>query len=303
MADTTESLRVLVLTGGPDRERDVSIASGREVARALRDAGHHVTLADITPDQTEALDSTCDVIFPALHGKFGEGALPHLLERTGIAYVGSGTRASQVAIDKAATKKVARERGVPTPDYELVGAAAAITIEPPVVIKALTEGSSFGMAICHTAEAIASARSDLHQRFAVLMAERFVAGRELTVSIVDDQVLPLLEIVPATDYYDFDAKYVRDDTAYRFDIDLPELTRHTIEGHALTMHQALGCRHLSRVDFIVDDQRVPWFLEVNTMPGMTTHSLLPKAAAEVGMNMSVLCDKLVRLALEQSVGR
>ncbi len=303
MADSSESLHVLVLTGGPDREREVSIASGREVARALQNAGHQVTLADITPDQTEALDNACDVIFPALHGKFGEGALPHLLDRSGIPYVGSGTRASQIAIDKAATKKLARQHDVPTPDYELVGAAAAITIEPPLVLKALTEGSSFGMAICHTAEQLEAARGDLHGAFAILMVERFVAGREITVGIVDDRPLPMIEIVPTTDYYDFDAKYIRDDTQYRFDIDLPEAVREAINQHAVVMHQALGCRHLSRVDFILDEQMAPWFLEVNTMPGMTTHSLLPKAAAETGMNMSVLCDKLVRLAFEPSAGR
>lgn len=303
MADTSASLNVLILTGGPDRERDVSIASGREVCRALRDAGHHVTLADIIPQDTSALDTPCDVIFPAIHGRYGEGELPHLLERHGTPYVGSGPRASQLAIDKATTKRIARHHHVPTPEHELIGASAAMPFEAPVVLKALTEGSSFGMAICHTNEDVERERPALHRDFAILMAERFVTGREVTVGIVGEQALPMIQIVPATSYYDFDAKYVRDDTQYLFEIDLPESVQNQVADHALVMHKALQCRHLSRVDFIVDDQHVPWFLELNTLPGMTTHSLLPKAAARMEMNMSVLCDRLVRLALDEADGR
>ena len=278
--------------------------SANEVVKALQQAGHTVELRDITPDDTGALELECDVIFPAMHGRFGEGgALQRLLNQTGKPYVGSDVKPSHIAIDKCASKQVAQQQGVPTPAFQQIGATGELQLGPPLVIKALTEGSSFGVFICHDAEQVAHAREQLHHQYAILMAEQYTPGRELTVGIVDAAALPVIEIIPQAEFYDYATKYDRDDTRYEFDIDLPQALLDQVSEHALTIHRAIGCRHLSRVDFMVDaDQRL-WFLEINTMPGMTTHSLVPKAAVQAGMPMDVMCDRLVRLALRDGAGR
>ncbi len=296
---TDSPLKILVLGGGPDREREVSLKSAASVAAALRKAGHEVIESDVGPDDLKGLDTPCDVVFPVLHGRWGEGgALQRILDGKGVKYVGSKPRAAWVAMDKCASKQVAERAGVMTPAYQQLGPTTPLTMQPPMAIKALTEGSSYGVWICKTAADVDDARKKLHSHFAFGMAETYVAGREITVGILDQQVLPPIWIRPATDHYDHEAKYFRDDTRYEFDLQLPEATVEQLKKAAWTVFTAIGCRHLSRVDFIVDDQNRLWFLEINTLPGFTDHSLLPKAAAKVGYEMPRLCDLLVRLALK-----
>lgn len=300
MMNTKQSpCRVLVLAGGPDRERQVSLRSGACVAEALRQAGHTVIQRDITSADLAALNETFDVVFPVLHGPFGEGGpLQKILEQRGVRFVGSTSRAARKAIDKFTTKQYADELDIPTPAYQQLGPSATLELAPPLVLKPLTEGSSFNVAICRTDEQVQRARDQLHAHHAVLLAEAYVAGRELTVSIVDHEALPLIEILPAADFYDFDAKYDRNDTQYAFDPDLPAGLAEQLTEDALKLYDGLGCEHVGRVDFIVDDAGRRWILEINTMPGFTDHSLLPKAAARAGMPMPALCDRLVRLALQ-----
>jgi len=299
-----DTLRVLVLGGGPDRERPVSLKSAASVAAALRTAGHEVIEADIHPDDDSALDTPCDVVFPVLHGRFGEGGpLQRMLDAHRLPYVGAGARASATAIDKCASKRVAEKENIPTAPYQLLGPSTPITLEAPMVIKALTEGSSFGMAICKTQREAIAARAEMLEHFSFQLAERFVPGREITVGIVGDAPLPAIEIIPAVEFYDYEAKYQRDDTRYEFEIDLPEQTLTTITDDAVKLYKAIGCRHLGRVDFIVDEAGDHWFLEINTMPGFTDHSLLPMAAARAQMDMAALSDRLVRLALNDASGR
>lgn len=283
--------------------------SGGEIAAALEYAGHIVRTRDIRPEDLSALDEfndwPGDVIFPALHGKWGEGGgLQHILDERGLPYVGTGGAAAELCMDKRRTKLALDADGLPTPPFEVLCVGEPCTLEPPVVVKPIDEGSSIDMAICHTAEQIHTARRDFRDRHTHLLVEKYIAGKELTVSILGgfpdgERALPVIEIVPATEFYDYEAKYTRDDTAYRFgaDIGLPDWVLEECQRLALAAHHELGARHLSRVDFMVDGQQQPWILELNTLPGFTTHSLLPMAARKAGIEMPQLVDQLVRLAV------
>ena len=289
--------RVLVLGGGPDAERPVSLISAAAVATALRRAGHEAIESDIGPEDASPLHVDVDVIFPVLHGPFGEGGpLQHMLEACGRPYVGCGPEAAAAAMDKTVAKAAAEAMGIQTPSAQTLGAVADLRLAAPLVLKPLDSGSSCGVVICLTDDEVQAAAGDLIGEHGRVMAETFIRGAELTVGILDGEALPPIQIVPSTSFYDYQAKYDRDDTQYRFEIDLPESVLETMATQALGVHEAMGCRDLSRVDFMVDDQFVPWFLEINTMPGFTDHSLLPMAAAKSGLSMDQLCDRLVQLA-------
>ena len=303
-------LKVLVLRGGPDREREVSLLSGAQVAQALRDAGHTVYERDITPDDLSALDDAkqlgARVVFPVMHGPWGEGGpLQAILEERGFAYVGCKQKAARLCMDKWATKQVLQEHGLPTAEAELLSKGEKRSLSAPCVVKALDEGSSYALSICHTDDEADAALESLFKDHDRLMVERFVAGKELTVGILEPLdapekpggALPPIHIVPAVEFYDYEAKYTRDDTQYKFDIDLPDACIQGVSDHALAAFKAMGCRHLARIDFIVDEQLNAYILEANTMPGFTSHSLLPKAAQQAGLTFPDLCDRLVRLAL------
>jgi D-alanine-D-alanine ligase len=295
----------MVLAGGPDRERAVSLVGGGQVAAALRNAGHDVLQRDIMPDDLSALDAFADwagdVIFPVLHGRWGEGGgLQRILSDRDLAYVGSGPAAASLCINKHLTKLTVAGHGVKTPEAQLILPGQKRKIPAPVVIKALEEGSTLGLAICKTEQQADDAQTSLSAEYPRLLAERYVPGKELTVGVLADEngdpaALPVIHIVPAGEYYDYDAKYERDDTQYLFDIDLPDETLEQVRDWSLTAYRTLGVRHLCRVDFMVDEFNRPWFIEVNTMPGFTTHSLLPMAAARSGLNLAQLTDRLVRL--------
>ena len=302
----------MVLAGGPDRERPVSFMSGHEVAGALRQAGHEVVEFDINPSDLEALvwfaEWSGDVVFPVLHGPWGEGGgLQQILDERRLPYVGSRTQAARKGMDKYETKQTLVQRGLPTPAFEKLTRDDQSALEPPVVVKAIREGSSFDLAICHDASAVDTDVADLFQRHEHLLFEKFVAGIELTVGVIGAVgepavALPPIQIVPATDYYDYEAKYNRDDTQYLFDIDLPSKVLAELAEQALLVHEAVGCRHLSRVDFIADEAERLWVLEINTLPGFTRHSLLPKAAQQAGISMESLVDRLVQWAAAEGPG-
>jgi len=305
----TEKLKVLVLAGGPDRERAVSLVGGGQVADALREAGHDVTQRDIMPDDLSALDDFVaqggDIIFPVLHGRWGEGGgLQKELNQRDLCYVGCGPAAAGLCMNKHLTKLTVAEHGIQTPESELLLPGNDRTLKAPVVIKALEEGSTLGLEICKTEAEAEAARTALLNDYPRLLAERYVPGKELTVGVIAGDegpgagptALPVIQIVPAGECYDYDAKYERDDTRYLFEIDLPDETLQQVRAWSLAAYQVLGVRHLCRVDFMVDAEGRPWFIEVNTMPGFTTHSLLPMAAAKAGLILAQLVDRLVRLA-------
>lgn len=303
-------MKVMVLAGGPDREHEVSLHSGACVAAALEAAGHDVRVANLTPEDESALDQfqqwAGDCIFPALHGRWGEGGgAQTLMEKRNLNYVGSTPLVAELCMDKHRSKLVIQDHDIPTPPWQILTPGEVCSLEPPVVVKPIDEGSSIELTICHDEKTRDRAIHELNQHHPRVLVERYIKGREMTVGILaceppkaGQDALPIIEIVPKTAFYDYQAKYLRDDTEYRFDIDVPVKTLQRIHEHALAAHSALAARHLSRVDFILDDQGTPWFLEINTMPGFTDHSLLPKAAAKSSLAMTQLCDRLVRLACD-----
>jgi len=311
--------RVLVLGGGPDAEREISIASATAVHQGCLDAGLDATLEIIDrPTLSKIKEWDTDVIFPALHGRFGEGgALQFLLEQSNHPFVGCKAQAARLAMDKMGTKLIASRFSIPTPAAVIFDPAdtrypneSFCPLELPVIIKPVADGSSVGLHLCNDEpqwhEAVAQIAKDLESNpNRVYMIERMVHGRELTVSMLASangelETLPIIEISPAQGVYDFDAKYTRNDTRYTPNPDLPIHAIDGIRQHARLMSVALGVRHLARVDFLYSEDGHWALLEVNTMPGFTKSSLMPMAASANGMEMPELCAHLVECALQDS---
>jgi D-alanine-D-alanine ligase len=305
-----KKLNITLLCGGISAEREVSLMTGTQIAEALRTVGHRVWQSDISPDNLAALDrKPCDLIFPALHGAFGEdGQLQHILEARGIPFVGSGEAASRLGMDKAATKSALLEHNIPTANWQIVyqqkfkdSWSPAAGVGFPCVVKPISEGSSVGCKICLTLEQARAHLAEALPRYGAMMVEQFIEGFELTVGVLDDQTLPVIWIKPATTFYDYEAKYTREDTQYVFDIPLPEAVLSQVRAASLATHRCVGCRHLSRVDVMVDKHSCePFVLEINTMPGFTGHSLVPKAAQKAGIPFTELCDRLAKMALREA---
>lgn len=302
---------VLVLGGGPDAEREVSLNSAREVAAALRgrfDVTERV-IDRVTIDDLRSMPG--DVIFPALHGRWGEGGpLQDLLELDARPYVGSRPRPARLAMDKIATLHAAATIGIPTtPTAILDPRDDGSPIDLPIVVKPVHDGSSVGLHICRTLHdwdaALAAVRDDLRQHpDRSYMIEPYILGSELTVGLLDNQPLPIIRIEAASGVYDYDAKYLRDDTRYVIDPDLPPGVDAQVKHWAVQLACALGVRHVARVDFMLASEGphagVPILLEINTMPGFTTHSLVPMAARATGLDMAALCARLIKLALRDA---
>jgi len=292
--------------GGVGEERDISIRSGNCVAGALKQSGFSVVTSDVGPDNLDILeDGSIDVFFIALHGRFGEdGQLQQILEDRALVYTGSGPEASRLAFDKLAGKKRFIEAGIDTP--------AAIEFNPDIdvvrfenqlrrladrfVIKPLRQGSTIGISIADDPGAAIEAARKCSSEFGDCMIEQFIPGRDITVGILCDEALPIIEVRSKNGFYDYHAKYIDEETQFLFDtIDQPSLTA-GIDAAALDSFNVLGCRHFGRVDFILGDDGIAYVLEVNTIPGLTTHSLLPKAAAKAGLSMNDLCIKIIEAA-------
>jgi D-alanine-D-alanine ligase len=300
---------VLVLGGGPDAEREVSLDSSRGIADALRASERfeveYREIGRLERGELGALPG--EVIFPALHGPWGEGGpLQELLLRDGRPFVGVGPGAARLAMDKVATKTIAASSGVPvTPTAIFNPDDSGCPLALPVVCKPVHEGSSVCLTLVRNreqwAEAAAAMAADLADRPGrIYMIEPLIEGLELTVGIVCGRPLPIVQINPADGVYDYQAKYHRDDTKYIVAPGLPPgRTEHVIDA-AMRIAGALGAAELARVDFILDRAGRPWPLEVNTMPGFTSHSLLPMAARASGLNMTRLCERLVDSALARS---
>lgn len=298
-------LRITVLAGGPGGERAVSLQSGAGVTAALRKLGHHVTVGDIDPGNLSALDDPADFIFIALHGEFGEdGRLQAELERRGLPFNGSGSQASRLAMDKVETKRIAQTHGIPTPAYCVVKAneanRALREVGVPAMVKPAASGSSVDMALVRTPEKLRQAAASVAEKYGEALVEKYIPGRELTVGILGDLALPPCEIRTRREFYDYEAKYVDDDTQYLFDIDLPDALLSRVQALALQAHHAVGCEVISRVDWMIEDTTMqPYLLEINTLPGFTGHSLVPKAAARIGISFESLCQRIIELSIER----
>ena len=299
-----DSMRITVLAGGPSSERDISLTSGRAVAAALKDAGHTVHFADVTPEDLSGLDIPCDAVFPTLHGAWGEsGELQALLEDRGIPFVGSGSAASRLGMDKVQTKTAWQQAGLPTPPFQLVTEPSVRTAPGPCVVKPVDGGSSIDTflrkAPAEEPVDIEGPVSYLVAKYGRCMVEGFVDGFEMTVGILFDRPLPPIWIDPAEgQWFDYQQKYNAVGGAlHRFDLP-PVVTGddtfvERLQAIAVEAHAVVGCRDLSRVDVIIDRAGGIHLLEINTMPGFTGRSLLPDAAREAGIDFVTLCDALV----------
>ena len=304
-------MRITVLHGGPSQEREVSLVSGRAVAEGLKHAGHEVFLADITPGELSALDKPCDVVFPALHGEFGEsGELQAILEKRGMDFVGSGSHASSIAIDKLSTKEVWVSHGIPTPAWRTVrktdlqdatsnkspNASFNAGFDQPAVVKALGSGSSIDVFVCKDAKDVRACVEKVVTGHGKALVEQLIVGTEITVGVLFDRVLSPIKIEPKNEFFDFESKYTAGGAKHNFDTGLPEHLIQQIQQTVLRAHRCLGCRHLSRVDVMIDPANNFYLLEINTMPGFTPVSLLPEMAQKEGIGFSELVDQLVRAA-------
>ncbi|MCC6285952.1 MAG: D-alanine--D-alanine ligase [Phycisphaerales bacterium] len=303
--------KVLVLMGGPDAEHEVSVQSGAGVAGALR-ASERVevierVIREMDLPSLRALPG--EVIFPVLHGPFGEGGpMQDLLEADGRPFVGCRAPAARLGMDKLATKVLAATLGVPVLTAAVLNPGDTVCpIGLPAVIKPVHEGSSVGLHLCRDAQSWEGAIRDVFSEgrgaHRANMVERMASGRELTLGLLDGSALPLIEIIPASGVYDYEAKYTRDDTRYVVNPVLPLGVGERIARHGQMLSRAIGVRHLARVDFLLDGAGTAWCLEVNTLPGFTSHSLFPMAAAAVGLRMPDLCVRLVELALRDASRR
>lgn len=307
--------KVAVLMGGRSLERSVSLMSGRRVARALADKGHDVLTLDIDENLVPTLlESKPDLVYIALHGKYGEdGTIQELLEIIDIPYTGPGPLSSIIGFNKVLTKELFKANGVPTPEYftlssstfEEMGASRLLSIAwkklgSPVVVKPAAQGSALGVRIVEKEEELAGALVSALGYDERVLLERYVEGREVSVSVVGHdppQALPAVEVEPRSGFFDFESRYTPGKTEYFVPARIPDDVAREVERLALKAHGLLMCRDLSRVDMIIGTDGVPYLLELNISPGMTETSLLPLAAQAAGLSFADLVERLVELAL------
>ncbi len=296
----SEKLHITVMLGGPSAEREVSLRTGAAVAQSLRSLGHQVDELDPKMPGWQLPEGT-QVVFLALHGTYGEdGTVQAALEQLGMPYTGCGVAASKLAFNKVLTKQRCLETGVPTaafavfssPDEPMPG-----HLQPPLVIKPVRQGSSVGLQFVDTKEQWPTALREALAHDTEVLAEERIMGRETTVGILGEQVLPVVEVRPKEGSYDYTNKYTAGRTEYLCPAPFDEVTTQRIQAAALGAFKAVGGRDYARVDVMVRENGDPVVLEVNTLPGMTETSLLPKAAAAAGITYSGLCQRMINLAL------
>ncbi|HNX26227.1 MAG TPA: D-alanine--D-alanine ligase [Phycisphaerae bacterium] len=302
---------ITVLMGGISSEREVSINSGTAIADALEKVGHTVTRADISPQDTSALDREgMDLVFIALHGEFGEsGEVQQLCEDRKLRYTGSGPHASAMGMDKAAAKMIIRQGGLRTADWAVIEEydsqdaidAKLAPLGKSLVVKPVDSGSSVDVHLCKGRAGLRESLASVVDIYGRALVETFIEGREFSVSLLIDRALPVMEIKSTHEMFDYEAKYVDNTTTFTFEHDLPEKVQAEMRCMALSMFNLLGCRDFSRVDFMVDRENKPYILEINTIPGFTSHSQLPSAARRIGMEMTGLVDLVVREAMKRDI--
>ena len=297
--------KIAVLMGGPGSERDVSMATGKGVAKALRSLGVEVTEIDVKGADFTLPDDV-ELAFLTIHGTFGEdGQLQQILEDRGVPYTGEGVEGSAIAFDKIRSKAAFRDHDVPTPYWQIINANQRPTIPVPLVIKAPRQGSTVGVHIIRNDREIDGAIADASTYDRELLVERFISGRELTVGILGDQALPIIEIIPKGGFYDFNNKYpflnpnAGGSAQHVCPAEIgPEKTAE-VQQLALRAFRALGLEVYARVDVLLPDDGEATVLEANTIPGMTEASLLPEAAAVAGISYPELCARIIELSAKR----
>lgn len=291
---------VAVVLGGDSAEREVSLRSGEAVLNALKQQGYDAFPIDSAEDiAPQLLLSGAQVVFLAVHGRHGEdGTIQGLLEMLQIPYTGSGVLASSLAMDKAAAKTMVKAVGVVTPEARVVSRDTDISTfcathtTYPSVVKPVREGSTLGISIAHDESELDAAIKSARTYDATVLVEDFISGREVTVGVIDGRALPIVEVVAKNGFYDYTAKYTPGQTEYHVPASLEEKLYLRVQAAAQKVYDAIGCRGAVRVDFMLRDDEY-FFLEVNTIPGMTETSLLPKAAASEGMNFAELVERIL----------
>jgi D-alanine-D-alanine ligase len=301
---TDQSLpkKIAVLMGGPGSEREVSLATGHGVSKALRSLGCEVIEVDVR-DEHFKLPDDVDLAFITIHGTFGEdGQIQRILELRGVPYTGDGREESALAFDKIRSKRKFRELGVTTPEWEVIQAGQRPTLSLPLVIKPPRQGSTVGVVIVKTDRELESAQAEAAKYDRELLVEKYIPGRELTVGVLGEQVLPVLEIIPKGGFYDFNTKYpfLNPQAGASAEHVCPAKIDHEkkreIQQMAMRGFRSLGLQVYGRVDVVFAETGEPFVLEVNTIPGMTEASLLPEAAAAAGINYVKLCARIIALS-------
>ena len=292
--------KIGVLLGGASREREISIRSGKAIAGALRQRGFDVIeIGESGSIEHEVLNARIDAVFIALHGIYGEdGQIQAFLEKNGIPYTGSGPAASRTAFNKGTAKRVFEKNGLLTPPWSLCAGNTELdprAVKLPAVIKPALEGSSIGLTIVNEKAAVQAAFEKAVTGGGEVVIEEYIPGTEVTVGILGGQPLPVVQIKTRRDFYDFTAKYDDHSTQYLVPAPLDDSMRQLVQDTGLAAYNALGCRDFSRVDIIISDKGKPYVLEVNTIPGFTQTSLLPKAALAAGIDFDSLCVKILEL--------
>ncbi len=305
------SIKIALLAGGNSKEREISLASGKSVYKALQSSGFYVRMLDPArkEDLITLIEESFDVAFLALHGKGGEdGAIQGFLETIQLPYTGSGIWSSATAVNKILSKKLYEEAQIPTPSFmeimsqDVSAEEVEKTVGSHCVIKAATEGSALGIYICEDRDAIADAITKVFEVDSLAFAETFVAGQEYTVGVLGEDepyVLPVIQIIPKNEFYDFESKYATGGSQHICPAPLSEQDTVEAQRLALAAHDVLQCEGVSRTDLIQDEHGQFWVLETNTLPGMTSTSLLPDAAQVYGLDFNELCTRMVFDALSK----
>lgn len=312
MKITPAQTRVALLAGGRSGERQISLMSGRGAKEALEEAGFIVTELDPAnkDDLKSLIDGDFNIAFLCLHGKYGEdGAMQGFLEVIGLPYIGSNVWSSALAMDKAKTKVFYTQHGILTPVSITINSSDDLNLDAIIddigetcVVKPSKEGSTLGVFIVKGKNELEKAIQDALTFDDQVLIESYIKGKELTVAVIgneDARALPIIEIIPTGDFYDFDSKYKPGGSSHVCPAELDDEITETIKESAILAHHALGCKGVSRTDFILDENGKAWALETNTLPGMTATSLLPDAARASGQTFSELCKELIELALEK----
>jgi D-alanine-D-alanine ligase len=298
--------KIAVLMGGPGAEREVSLASGKAVLKALLELGFYAVAVDVTTPEIKLPEGT-DLGFNVIHGTFGEdGQLQDAMEKLGIPYTGAGATSSKLAINKTLAKEKFLAAGVPTARSETVslspGIVPDLTIQAPLVIKPPLEGSSVGIQVVKKQAEVPAALLKAAEKYREVLIEEFISGKELTVAILDGKALPIVQIIPPEGIYDMASKYPwltgSKGSEYHCPADLDLETTMAVQAAAVAAHHSLGIEIYSRVDVLLDSENRPYVLEANTIPGMTETSLLPKAATAAGIPFPKLCKTIAELSLK-----
>lgn len=298
-----KNIKIGVFRGGVSAEREVSLVSGAAVFDALKVSGYDVVdcvIDDAAPEYIEDIvkQHGIELVFIVLHGEFGEdGTLQQILDDIGVKYTGSGSQASRDAMDKVRTHEIMQRNNISMPNYSIGTESRILNPESfPVVVKPAAAGSSFGVSIVKKAEEFRAACNEALKYSDTVLVEKYIKGRELTVGILGDTVLPVVEIRSRADFYDYKSKYEDDATEFIVPADIPDNIVMQAEKSAKQAYDALGCAGAVRVDFLLDDDERLYVLELNTIPGMTSHSLLPLAASKNGLSFFQVCEKIIQLS-------